>query len=106
MRQADIYFKDQKAGTLLQQDDGSFLFQYLPNWVEDPKKSPISLTLPKTAAPYRSSFLFPFFYNLLPEGSNKELVCRANRLDPNDDFGLLMISAAFDAAGAVTVRKL
>jgi hypothetical protein len=51
----------------------------------------------------RSSSLF--FYNLLPEGSNKQVVCQLNRIDRNDYFGLLLTTAANDTIGAVTVRK-
>lgn len=105
MRQATVYFKGQEAGTLTQPDDGSFIFQYAHSWVDDGSKPPISLTLPKTKLAYRSSFLFSFFYNLLPEGSNKQVVCQLNRIDQNDHFGLLLTTAANDTIGAVTVRK-
>jgi HipA-like protein len=105
MRQATVFFKGQEAGTLTQPDDGSFVFQYADSWVDDDSKPPISLTLPKTKLAYRSPFLFPFFYNLLPEGSNKQVVCQLNRIDRNDNFGLLLTIAANDTIGAVTVRK-
>ena len=49
--------------------------------------------------------LFPFFYNMLPEGSNKQAVCKHNRIDSDDYFGLLMITAATDSIGAVRVIK-
>jgi HipA-like protein len=106
MRQATVFFKGQEAGTLIQHDDGSFVFQYAPSWVDDRRKPAISLTLPKTKVGYHSTFLFPFFYNLLPEGSNKQVVCQLNRIDRDDAFGLLMITAVTDTIGAVTVRKL
>jgi HipA-like protein len=105
MRQATVFFKGQEAGTLTQSDDGSFVFQYSHSWVDDGTKPAISLTLPKTKLAYCSSFLFPFFYNLLPEGSNKQVVCQFNRIDRNDYFGLLLTTAGNDTIGAVTVRK-
>lgn len=106
MRQATIYFKGEEAGILVQQDDGSFLFQYASSWVDDRRKPAISLTLPKTHEAYRASFLFPFFYSLLPEGSNKQVVCQVNKIDRDDYFGLLLTTATNDTIGAVTVRKL
>ncbi|MBN9386158.1 MAG: HipA N-terminal domain-containing protein [Chitinophagaceae bacterium] len=106
MRQATVLFKGEEAGTLTQQDDGSFLFQYAPSWVDDRSKPAISLTLPKTKLSYHSTFLFPFFYNLLPEGSNRQVVCHLNRVDQDDYFGLLLTTAANDTIGAVTVRKI
>ncbi len=106
MRAARILFKGQEAGVLTQQDDGTFIFQYHTSWVDDSSKPAISLTLPKTARTYYSRYLFPFFYNMLPEGSNKQVVCRLNRLDKTDYFGLLLTIAETDTIGAVTVSKI
>lgn len=106
MRAARILFKEQEAGVLTQLDDGTFTFQYNSSWVDDSSKPAISLTLPKTEAPYHSPYLFPFFYNMLPEGSNKQVVCQLNRLDKTDDFGLLLTIAKSDTIGAVTVSKI
>lgn len=106
MRTAEVLFKDESAGNLTQHDDGSFTFAYHKTWVDYLNKPAISVSLPKRHEPYRSQFLFPFFYNMLPEGSNKEVVCHLNRLDRNDYFGLLMAVANTDTIGAVTVRKI
>ena len=106
MRVASIFFKGEEAGILTQRDDGSFTFQYHPSWVDDSKKPAISLTLPKTMTAYHSRYLFPFFYNMLPEGSNKQVVCLLNRLDKTDYFGLLLTTAQTDTIGAVTVSKI
>lgn len=105
MRQAKILYKDLEAGLLTQFDDGSFAFKYSDNWLSDSSKPAVSLTLPKVKQEFRSAYLFPFFYNLLPEGSNKQAVCLLNRIDPDDDFGILLTSAKDDAIGAVRVVK-
>lgn len=106
MRAAKILFKGQEAGVLTQQDNGTFTFQYYSSWVDDSSKQAISLTFPKTTVPYHSRYLFPFFYNMLPEGSNKQVVCQLNRLDKTDYFGLLLTIAKTDTIGAVTVSKI
>lgn len=106
MRQARILYKDEEAGILTQHDDGSFTFRYDTLWLGDSSKPAISLTLPKTEQEYHSKFLFPFFYNMLPEGSNKQVVCKHNRIDQNDYFGLLMTTAKSDSIGAVRVIKI
>jgi serine/threonine-protein kinase HipA len=106
MRQALIFFKNEEAGILTQYDDGSFLFRYHPAWIANPAKKSISLTLPKEAHEFHAPHLFPFFYNMLPEGSNKLVVCTLNRIDKKDDFGLLMTVAKQDSIGAVTVLKI
>jgi HipA-like protein len=106
MREAAVFFKGEKAGVLTQLDDSSFRFQYDPSWVTDDRKPSISLTMPKKKEPYHSKFLFPFFFNKLPEGSNRQVVCKLNRIDKRDDFGLLLTTGGSDSIGAVTVRKI
>ena len=106
MRKASILYKDEEAGILIQHDDGSFSFKYHAGWVADSQKPGISPALPKSDQAFRADFLFPFFYHMLPEGSNKEVACRHNRIDPDDDFGLLMHTARHDTIGAVRVIKI
>jgi HipA-like protein len=106
MRKAQVLFKGEEAGVLTQQDSGAFVFQYNLSWVEGTRKPAISLTLPKKTSAYHSRSLFPFFFNMLPEGSNKQAVCKLNRIDQGDDFGLLMATARVDTIGAVTVLKI
>lgn len=106
MRNAKVLFKNEEAGILTQHDDGSFSFRYHDTWVADENKESISLTLPKTEREFHSKFLFPFFFNMLPEGSNKQVVCKLNRIDPEDHFGLLMATAKYDTIGAVTIIKI
>ena len=106
MRQAKVLYKNEEAGLLTQHDDGSFTYRYHDNWMADSKKNGISLTLPKSKREYHSKFLFPFFYNMLPEGSNKQVVSKLNRIDKYDYFGLLITTAIHDSIGAVTVIKI
>ena len=43
---------------------------------------------------------------MLPEGTNKKVVCYQNRIDENDPFGILITTAANDTIGAVTIEKV
>lgn len=106
MRQAKILYKNIEAGILTQHDDSSFTFRYNDSWMNDDSKPGISLTFPKEQQEYHSKHLFPFFYNMLPEGSNKQLVCKLNRIDLSDYFGLLLTTAKNDNIGAIRVVKL
>lgn len=106
MRQAEVIYKKESAGLLTQLDDGSFVFEYNKRWFHDVNKPSISLTLPKTKREFRSDYLFPFFYNMLPEGSNKQIVCFENRIDTNDHFGILLTTAKYDTIGAVQIKKI
>ena len=106
MRKAIVLYKKEPAAELHQLDDGTFVFHYLDTWFTDNRKPSISLTLPKKQQEYKSATLFSFFFNMLPEGTNKQSVCFQNRIDEKDDFGLLLITAANDTIGAVTVEKI
>jgi serine/threonine-protein kinase HipA len=106
MRAAKVLFKNEEAGILTQHDDGSFSFRYHEFWLANSERQSISLTLPKTEKEFHSNCLFPFFYSMLPEGSNKEVVCTRNRIDKEDHFGVLMATAKHDSIGAVRIIKL
>lgn len=106
MRQAVILYKKQETGQLTQLDDGSFTFRYHDQWFESNDTPAISLTLPKIQQEYHSEYLFPFFFNMLPEGSNKQNICFELRIDPTDHFGLLLTTAKYDTIGAIQVKKI
>lgn len=106
MRQARVLYKGEAAGLLTQHDDGTFLFEYTQEWMKDITKAPISLSMPKRESVYKSEYLFPFFFHLLPEGTNREVVSMNLRIDRYDDFGLLLQTARTDTIGAVTIEKV
>lgn len=104
MRNAWVLFKGEAAGLLSQHDDSSFTFRYLDAWMADSSKPPISLTLPKTQQEHHAISLFPCFYSLLPEGTNKQVVCKLNRIDQDDHFGILLVTATGDNIGAISLQ--
>lgn len=106
MRKARVYYKNQEAGILTQFDEGNFEFAYTDTWMNEPSKPAISLTLPKSKQVYASAYLHSFFFNMLPEGTNKETVCFELRIDKTDHFGLLVHTATNDTIGAVHVEKM
>ena len=106
MRQLAVYFNDVKAGILTEKHPGKdYSFQYLDEYVSSPLP-PISVTIPKKQKVYVSEYLFPFFSNMLPEGSNRRVICSAQRIDEDDSFGLLTIMADKDFIGAINVRRI
>jgi serine/threonine-protein kinase HipA len=106
MRKAKVLYKDKEAGRLIQNDDGLFVFRYNDDWFGNSSMPAIALSLQKTNQEYQSDFLFSFFYNMLPEGANKEVVCKQNRIDEDDYFGILMQIAKFDSIGAVRIIRI
>lgn len=106
MKQLAVYFNDIKAGILTEKYPGSnYTFQYLEQYINS-EVPPISVNFPKRKEPYESEYLFPFFTNMLPEGSNKREICNSLRIDEDDYFGLLTAMADKDFIGAVDVRRL
>jgi HipA-like protein len=106
MRQAEIFRNKQLVGILTEESQQSYVFRYEDIWFQDTTKPAISLTLPKRQQEYRSDYLFPFFFNMLSEGVNKQLQCRQLQIDENDSFGLLVATAQFDTIGAITVKNI
>jgi len=105
MRKAKVLLNGAVAGELTELSDGTFRFRYTDLWLAN-STIPISLTLPTSKQEQSSATLFPFFYSLLPEGVNKQLVCRQLRLDESDHFGLLLATGGQDTIGAVTVLEI
>jgi serine/threonine-protein kinase HipA len=106
MRKATILYKSEPAGILSQLDNGSFHFSYLETWLDDEIKPAISLTMPKKNKEFKSPHLFPLFFHLLPEGANKQAVCKFKKIDPSDHFGILLNTARFDTIGAITLEQI
>ena len=68
MRTAEIYVFDKFAGNLVEDDYGTFTFQYEAAYLEDSLPVAVSCTMPLKSEPYVSNSLFPFFDGLIPEG--------------------------------------
>ncbi len=106
MRQLHVYVNDTFAGTLTEAKPGrDYTFAYDETYLASDGPD-ISVTLPKRAEPYTSKTLFPFFCNNLPEGANRRMICRYEKIDERDLFSLLVIMADQDCIGAVQVRKI
>ncbi len=104
MRALDVYSNDIRAGLLIEKTPGEeYHFTYDSHFLEV-DLPPISLTLPKRKEAYKSKHLFPFFTNLLPEGANRKVICRDERIDEHDFFGMLMATVGTDIIGAINFK--
>jgi HipA-like protein len=106
MRKAEVYRNGVLAGTLTETNEGSYIFKYDETYFNDNTKSGISLTMPKKQMEYTSGHLFPFFYNMLSEGTNRIVQSKLLKIDELDFFGLLMATAGYDTIGAITVKQI
>jgi HipA-like protein len=102
----EVYVKGDLAGYLRRRDGKGFVFDYIDAYFNDPAKPSVSLTMPKVEKHYESDVLFPFFYNMLAEGFNRQWQSRALHLDERDYFSLLAATAEVDTIGAVTVKPI
>lgn len=101
-----VYINDELAGILEKDTAGKYHFRYEDAYFQDPLKPSISLTLPKSRQTYESDHLFAFFQGLLSEGVNKDIQCRLLKIDEQDDFSRLLLTAGEDTIGAITVKAL
>ena len=106
MRSAKVFHNGELAGILTVISRIKYRFRYDDSWFFNDSKPPVSLTMPKNRQEYESDFLFPFFFNMLSEGNNRQLQSRMLRIDENDFFGLLMASAQYVTVGAITIKPV
>lgn len=106
MRQAQVFSNGVLAGLLTETDEGEYIFSYDDSFLIDEKQSAISLSFPKSKQEFSSAELFPFFYNMLSEGTNKAIQCQSLKIDEDDAFGLLLATAHTDTIGAITLKKV
>lgn len=106
MRQAKVLRNGAYVGMLRELDDASYEFEYDEQWLSDETKAGVSLSLPKQKEIFKSSFLFPFFFNLLSEGVNRKLQSLQLKIDENDHFGFLLATARYDTIGAISIEAV
>jgi len=104
MKTALVYRNKDLAGELSKLSDNSYLFRYDAAYFVNTEMPSISLTLPKNKQEYRSDYLFPFFFNMLSEGVNKNLQARQLKIDENDYFTLLCATASVDTIGPISIK--
>ena len=103
MRRAEVYRNKQLVGVLSKLADNTYAFRYNNEWYYNNELPPVSLNLPKSKQVYTSEQLFPFFFNMLSEGVNRQLQSRQLKIDEKDHFSLLLATASTDTIGAITI---
>lgn len=106
MRRCEIYLHGIRCGVLAENDRKEFSFVYDQAYLLSDGAEPVSLTLPLQSEPFVSPYLFPTFANMLSEGENRQVQSQLLRIDPKDDFGILLATCQTDTIGAVTVKPI
>ena len=101
-RRAKVSYKNQLAGYLTETANG-YEFVYDSNFIHSGQS--ISISLPLREEPYVATELFGFFRGLLPEGWYLSIVSDKEKIDPKDDFGILLATTS-DTIGAVSVHRI
>ena len=101
MRQGEIWVNNQKAGMLIENDEG-YLFQYAKAYLSLKNATPVSLTFPLQEKTFTSDNLFPFFDGLIPEGWLLDIAQKNWKLNPRDRMGLLLTTCR-DCIGNISI---
>ncbi|SEN18238.1 serine/threonine-protein kinase HipA [Prevotella sp. ne3005] len=102
MRECKVYVHNAEAGLLQETDDREYVFTYHDDYQGDP----VCLAMPVRQKVYRSDHLFPYFFNMLSEGANRQVQSTLLHIDEKDDFGIMLATAQYDTIGAVTVKPV
>ncbi len=100
-----VYCGDVLAGQLTELAKGSYVFIYDDAFLADNTTPPVSVNMPKSQKVYHSDVIFPVFANLLPEGANRSVLCRINKVDDDDLFGMLEMICGMDTIGLFVLKK-
>ncbi len=103
MRKAKVLYQDNWAGTLTEDEEG-YHFKYQEDYLRE-NQDAVSLTLPLRKEAYHSSYLFPFFDGLIPEGWILDIVEKNWKVNEKDRMGVLLV-ACKDCIGAVSIEPL
>ncbi len=97
-----VWWDGAPVGALHIDQHGDLGFTYDQAWLDDPKRPPISQSLPKRAEPFHRRETRPFFAGLLPEAAQREAVAKNLGISERNDFRLLEALGG-DVAGALTL---
>ena len=102
LRRGKVFVQGRYAGMVEETEDG-YSFAYDSGYLEANGPA-VRLTIPLQAELFFSETLFPFFDGLIPEGWLLSVVTKNWKLDPEDRFGLLLVSCE-DSIGDVSVKN-
>lgn len=106
MKQAKVFRNSELIGLLSKDEKGQYQFNYTTSYLNSQSPKGISVNLPLQKEPFYRNTLFPFFFNLLSEGSTKDIQCRELKIDPQDHFSRLLKTTAHNTIGSVTLQEI
>jgi serine/threonine-protein kinase HipA len=101
MKQAKVFFQENFAG-ILTEDENGYTFMYDLDYLQKKDTKAVSLTLPLREQPYNLQILFPFFDGLIPEGWLLDIAGKSWKINSRDRMSLLL-ACCKDCIGAVSI---
>ncbi len=105
MQKAKVFRNNVLAGFITKFSENSYSFIYDEKYLQMKSAKPISINFPLQKEEFASKHLFSFFYNLLAEGTLKDIQCKKLRIDRNDDFSRLLLTTSENTIGSITIQK-
>ncbi|WP_158918689.1 type II toxin-antitoxin system HipA family toxin [Caulobacter sp. S45] len=102
IKSLSVWWERALVGALQIDEHGDLAFTYAADWLTDPQKFAISISLPKRANTFNRRETRPFFAGLLPDEGQRDAVARALGVSKSNDFRLLERLGG-DVAGALTL---
>ncbi len=100
-RTLDVYFHEDLAGHLIQNDGGEIAFQYAQAWLDNPGAAPLSQSLPLRAKRFSRRECRGYFAGVLPDEAKREVIARILGISARNDYAMLERIGG-ECAGAVT----
>ena len=109
MQKGHVYRNTAFVGEIIktqEADNDIYVFKYAQGYLDSDDAIPISVNLPLQSESFTSDFLFPFFSNMLSEGSSKTIQCLKLRIDEEDAFTRLLKTVEDDPIGSITIKEV
>jgi len=97
----DVYLHNELVGHLIQDDGGQTIFEYVESWLNNPRATPVSVSLPLRKQRFTRKECRGFFEGILPEESKREIIARNLGISARNDYAMLE-QIGGECAGAVT----
>lgn len=106
MQKGRVFRNKIYAGILTKVSNKEYIFQYDKEYLIKDDSKAISLNFPLQEKEFRSNHMFAFFFNMLAEGSMKNLQCKQLKIDKDDDFSRLLKTTNMNTIGSITVEEI
>jgi serine/threonine-protein kinase HipA len=105
MQSAKVYRNEIYVGLLNKLSANDYRFQYDTSYLNIENIKAFSLNFPLQKEEFKSKYIFAFFFNMLAEGSMKDLQCQELKIDKDDDFSRLLKTAKENTIGSITIKE-